>query len=1158
MKGVRRLSLTVPTVKVLWARAHNQCAFPNCRQPLTEESRDASTGVVRAVAVGEQAHIRSYKPNGPRYDPQYAQEQLHSYENLILLCPTHHAKVDANGGSDFTVTDLTEMKVAHEKQSQRREDIDTTVRKYVAQQYGVDDKVLFEQVDLNGPSVDSMFVDVPFSCRPDASPAELLIRIADESPGDSDDSDRLDGHVVTGAAQALLHPDWLGNALLVGGPGQGKSTLLQYVCQFYRARLLGREEYTGEHQQLRDVTRVQRVPIRLDLRKYAVWAVRHQSTSTAEGSRGASGQGADGHAPHWRTIEEYIASEIARNSGRGFTVEDLGFLVTSRPVVVALDGLDEVANLSAREEVSRQIAYTQLRLAVDSSDLTVLVATRPGGTTSTLWSSGAFPRLNLRRLTHGLRVQYLQRWAAVAKLSEDASDKLQRTFMEHHNVPHIQELASYPMQLAILLHLLHRRQLLPQQRTELYGEYMKTFLDREQSGDKEPLLAEERKLIEDIHAYIGWYIHTRTEEGHSSGSIRRSDLQKLLREHLDGRDNGPQLADRLFAAFTTRVLCLVERDPGAFQFEVQSLREYFAAIYLYEEVDRRYRDDCLGALLKRPYWSNVCRFYVGKYTKGEVRGMRSVVQEASRETSLAVHHLLRAASAHFLNDRTYEGQKDEPIQEIVDFVLGGPGVVLAEDGLLDVSGSGLQLSERAGRLQAVRHLKLRLETETDIETRVASASSLRRHARDDDDVASWWWSQYDGTITWLMTASQLRVLARLEQQAELKLANVLAVADSDSKWVTELLAAGGYDGIDNDVLRLVMEDMNDGAVDGVGGIDPGSTVGRILAGATTAILRPTARGGAIAGGSSGTRLRNRGLASLLPAIVASTEELRSRPADAATDAWLARLTRVAELWGDGWILRQAVAALPEAMAISTMLQSVPRGQSKLRDVLAMEGAMRMHGDDGDWWRESLTRASDSLSQRHWVCSLLARAHSPVVIATGSELSAVLDRMSPKHFSALHRAVRSGATFRANPLVLRDAIRLNQVTLSPRALLLLRDVATTASIEQIDRRLADNIEEMFSHVGRDDYLRDFARRVSSRKTIRFDTFRGHRRSFPLGGWSSDIRVGAPRPKQALDVLQQPQLWPADLVQQAAQKVEGRMLAQLPPFALEASSGHWFNT
>jgi len=50
--------------------------------------------------------------------------------------------------------------------------------------------------------------------------------------------------------------------------------------------------------------------------------------------------------------------------------------------------------------------------------------------------------------------------------------------------------------------------------------------------------------------------------------------------------------------------------------------------------------------------------------------------------------MLRSTAALFLNDRTYEGQKEDPIQEIVDFILEGSGVVLAKTGCSTWLGRG--------------------------------------------------------------------------------------------------------------------------------------------------------------------------------------------------------------------------------------------------------------------------------------------------------------------------------------------------------------------------------------------------------------------------------------------------------------------------------------
>ncbi|MFD0062369.1 HNH endonuclease signature motif containing protein [Streptomyces sp. NPDC056690] len=102
--------------KVLWARSGGVCAFADCLQELTinlkdEESKSLSSA---GVPLGEEAHIVSGAPGGPRHDENYPRTRIDSYENLILLCPTHHRLIDKNGGSEFSVEQLHRMKVSHE------------------------------------------------------------------------------------------------------------------------------------------------------------------------------------------------------------------------------------------------------------------------------------------------------------------------------------------------------------------------------------------------------------------------------------------------------------------------------------------------------------------------------------------------------------------------------------------------------------------------------------------------------------------------------------------------------------------------------------------------------------------------------------------------------------------------------------------------------------------------------------------------------------------------------------------------------------------------------------------------------------------------------------------------------------------------------------
>jgi len=1157
------LAIGYRVVRTLWTRAHNQCAFPSCDQTLTEDAVDAKTGAPYVSVLGEQAHIRSPKAGGPRHDPAYPADKLDSYDNLILLCPTHHKLIDDELGAGYSVAVLVKMRRDHERQQQRTEHVDKVVIAYVSERYEFDDKVLFEQVDLNGPSVDSMFVDVPFACRADSVIADIMARIAAADPGDAEATEDSDGQIVTGAAQSLLHPDWKGNALLVGGPGQGKSTLLQYVSQFHRARLLGKDDYSGGALKLDKISDTVRVPIRIDLRLFASWASRrprdqHQAESRgeqrADPSRGRKHERRRPAEPTiWPSLEQYVIDHIRQHSDAAFTRDDLATMFATRPVLLALDGLDEVADLKAREQVADAIVRAHAHLGVGARDLVILVATRPGAATTSLWSSPSFPQLRLRKLSQGLRLQYLQKWAAVAGLSQESADNLQRTFMDNQNVAHIRELAAYPMQLAILLHLLHRRRLLPQQRTDLYDDYLKTFLDREQTHEKEPLLAEERKLIEDIHAFIGWHIQVEVERGRSNGAIKREDLRKLLRVHLADREDGQRLATALFNALTSRVLCLIERETGSFEFEVQSLREYFASVYVFEKANPKLRDDCLAELLRRPYWSNVVRFYVGKYSDGEVRGMQDIFDQLSQDPDFKVHPLLRSTTTLFLNDRTYLGLNDTPIQRVVDFILAGPGVVFAHDGLLDVAGANFHLSDRAGRAQAVAHLKSRLESETSEDLRTILAAVLRRHAISDDQVSTWWWEHYETTWPWFRTAAELGSLDATTAAQETKISSA-ATSASDGQWVTQLLCDGGYRGSADAILDIVKDELNDGAYPVITGAVGGSAVARLVSAAGHAQLQPKGTGVA-AGETSRTRVRDKGRKTILAGMAVADEQLRTYPGPTASASdWQARLMLIEATWGDGWILRQAVTLIPAAIDLGIVAATVPDPGAALSRTLNIESAAREHRGDIAWWRNALAAATVHLDRRHWVLSLITTAHSSVVIALHADLNGVVDALTPKHYAALRAAVqmhiRSGSV---RKLVIADPLRVRQMSLTDRTLWLVRAVASGGSIEQIDARLSTSIKPMLQAGAGD--MRELVRVVSSRK-IKSAEFCGARSSLPIGGWASGVKLGTLARATAEEILGEPDQWPGDIVQRATETIERRMNSGLPPLATVAEDNHWF--
>lgn len=44
--------------------------------------------------IPELAHIHGQSPEGPRYNPELSEAELHGYNNLLALCPNHHEVVD--------------------------------------------------------------------------------------------------------------------------------------------------------------------------------------------------------------------------------------------------------------------------------------------------------------------------------------------------------------------------------------------------------------------------------------------------------------------------------------------------------------------------------------------------------------------------------------------------------------------------------------------------------------------------------------------------------------------------------------------------------------------------------------------------------------------------------------------------------------------------------------------------------------------------------------------------------------------------------------------------------------------------------------------------------------------------------------------------------
>lgn len=100
-----RKGISQPILKKLFSLSGNQCSYTGCNERLFN--------LEERVFLGEMCHIRAVSATGPRYDPNFPENELDSFENLIVMCPNHHSTIDSNI-EKYTVEVLLQMKSEHE------------------------------------------------------------------------------------------------------------------------------------------------------------------------------------------------------------------------------------------------------------------------------------------------------------------------------------------------------------------------------------------------------------------------------------------------------------------------------------------------------------------------------------------------------------------------------------------------------------------------------------------------------------------------------------------------------------------------------------------------------------------------------------------------------------------------------------------------------------------------------------------------------------------------------------------------------------------------------------------------------------------------------------------------------------------------------------
>ncbi|MGY8838546.1 MAG: hypothetical protein ACKVH6_17665 [Enterobacterales bacterium] len=99
-----RLAPKTNTLRALFARSGNQCAFPGCTQPIMNKKNKF---------IGQVCHIEAAMTGGERFNEESDNEFRRSYENLLILCYPHHIETD--DVEEYPAERLIQIKNEHEQ-----------------------------------------------------------------------------------------------------------------------------------------------------------------------------------------------------------------------------------------------------------------------------------------------------------------------------------------------------------------------------------------------------------------------------------------------------------------------------------------------------------------------------------------------------------------------------------------------------------------------------------------------------------------------------------------------------------------------------------------------------------------------------------------------------------------------------------------------------------------------------------------------------------------------------------------------------------------------------------------------------------------------------------------------------------------------------------
>lgn len=418
--------------------------------------------------------------------------------------------------------------------------------------------------------------------------------------------------------------------VILGGPGQGKSTASMFLAQLFRATLLEADPTTFQDDNVRGLVpeilqRAGKEGVSNALpRRYPVFVSLPRFADEITKAKSA-------HQPPPSLLTQ-IALELSIACDKEFDRDDLRAWLRLYPWIAIFDGLDEVPPSGERHAVIEAIASFNTEVIDLQADVLVVVTTRPQGYNHDLDES-QWEHWRLNDLPSERAIAYAEALGNARYPSDPfRREDILESIKEATGKPATSRLMISPLQVTIMYLIVDTGGSVPAARWTLFNEYFETLRKREKAKGRvnQKILERNWSQLGPIHQRAGLVLQTDSEHvGSALSSLDKTRFKQMVCEFLSTyeyeKEEITARADELMNVALDRLVLLSSREEGKIAFDVRSLQEFMAAAALTSGNESNV-EDRLSHIAGLSHWRHT--FLIGAsrcFSEDGLHHLRSIV-----------------------------------------------------------------------------------------------------------------------------------------------------------------------------------------------------------------------------------------------------------------------------------------------------------------------------------------------------------------------------------------------------------------------------------------------------------------------------------------------------------------------------------------------------